>query len=222
MDLTFLKKFCPRRFNKFKFVPSDGASGGLLTVWNGNQFTRELIYSGTFAINIKLTSLQSGQQWFLSNIYGPCSPTGRAEFTNWLYNIDVSDYCLWLMVSDFNLMRSPENRNRPGGDTNNMMLFNDIISHLDLVEVPLKNRAFTWSSMQQNALLGKLDWVFTSSNWTVSFPNTLEYALSHAVSDHVPYVIQMESLVPKSNIFRFKNFWVSMSDFLPTVEFFWP
>jgi hypothetical protein len=75
--------------------------------------------------------------------------------------------------------------------------------------------------LEQNALLEKLDWVFTSINWTVSFPNTLAYALSHAVSDQVPYVIQMESLVPKSNIFRFENYWVSMPDFFRTVEFFW-
>jgi hypothetical protein len=194
LDITFLKNFCPRYFNKFEFVPSVGASGGLLTVWNSSQFIGELIYSGTFAITIKLTSQQSGQQWFLTNIYGPCSSTGRAEFTNWLYNLDSLDYDLWLMVGDFNLMRSPANRNRPGGDTNNMLLFNDIISHLDMVEVPLKNRSFIWSNMQQNALLEKLDWVFTSSNWMVSFPNTLAFAMSHAVSDHVTIVIQMESV----------------------------
>jgi hypothetical protein len=86
-----------------------------------------------------------------------------------------------------------------------------------LVEVPLKNISFTWSNMQQNALLEKLDWVFTSSNWMASFPNTLAFALSHVVSDHVPIVIQMESLVPKSNVFRFEKIWVSMPDFMPIV-----
>jgi hypothetical protein len=99
-----------------------------------------------------------------------------------------------------------------------MMLFNDIINHLDLVEVPLKNRAYTWSNMQQNSLLEKLDWVFTSSNWTTSFPKTLAYALSHVVSDHVSYVVHMETMVPKAHMFRFKNYWVSFPDFLPIVE----
>jgi hypothetical protein len=74
--------------------------------------------------------------------------------------------------------------------------------------------------MQQNALLEKLDWVFTSSNWMTSFPNTLAFALSHAVSDHVPIIIQMESLLPKSNVFKFEKNWVSMPYFLPTVDFF--
>jgi hypothetical protein len=138
IDSAFLKNTCSRRFNKFEFLPSDGASGGLLTVWNGNQFYRELVDSNSLAITVKLTYLQSHQQWFLSNVYGPCTPNGRADFTNWLYNLDASAYELWLLLGDLNLIRHPENRNRLGRNINDMMFFNDIISHLDLIEIPLK------------------------------------------------------------------------------------
>uniref|UniRef100_A0A453J5A8 Uncharacterized protein n=1 Tax=Aegilops tauschii subsp. strangulata TaxID=200361 RepID=A0A453J5A8_AEGTS len=41
--------------------------------------------------------------------------------------------------------------------------FNNIIINLDLVEIPLKGRSFTWSNKQDQPLLEKLDWVFTSS-----------------------------------------------------------
>jgi hypothetical protein len=75
--------------------------------------------------------------------------------------------------------------------------------------------------MQQNCLLEIFDWVLTSSDWTLAFPNTLAFTLSYVVSDHVPYVISMESTVPKSTIFRFENYWTSFPDFLPTVEHFW-
>jgi hypothetical protein len=44
----------------------------------------------------------------------------------------------WMILGDFNLIRSPENRNREGGDVNNMLLFNRIISQHDLEEIPLK------------------------------------------------------------------------------------
>jgi hypothetical protein len=129
-----------------------------------------MINSSHVTLTIKLTSLQSGQQWFLKNVYGPCSAVAKAEFTNWLYNYDASGYDLWMVVGDFNLIRSPENRNRLEGNTNKMLLFNDIIHHhLDLIEVPLKDRAFTWRNMQDNCLLEKHDWVFTSSNRTMPF-----------------------------------------------------
>jgi hypothetical protein len=45
------------------------------------------------------------------------------------------------------------------------------------------------------------------------FPNTMAYALDHSVLDHVSYVVQMESGVPKSNIFRFENHWVPHPEF---------
>jgi exonuclease III len=185
-DHSYLKNFCPRLFSNFAFTPSNGASGGLLIAWVGNLFDGVTIETNIFATTVKLTSLHLGQEWFLSNIYGPCAAIDKADFINWLYNYDASGFDLWMVVGDFNLMRIPDNRNRPGGNINDMMLFNDVIYHLDLVEIPLKGRAFTWSNMQRNCLLEKIDWVFTCSDWTLAFLNTLAFALSHVVSDHAP------------------------------------
>jgi hypothetical protein len=39
-------------------------------------------------------------------------------------------------------MRSPKNRNRAGGNINDMMLFNDIIWHLELAEINFHGRSF--------------------------------------------------------------------------------
>ena len=33
-DMSFVKLFCPRNFDQFVFMPSVGASGGLITVWD--------------------------------------------------------------------------------------------------------------------------------------------------------------------------------------------
>jgi hypothetical protein len=60
-------------------------------------------------------------------------------------------------MGDFNLIRSTEDRNRPGGNINNMLLFNSLIQQHDLEEIPLKGRCYTWSNMQNNPLLKKLD-----------------------------------------------------------------
>jgi hypothetical protein len=55
-------------------------------------------------------------------------------------------------MGHFNLIRSPDNRNRGGGNPSEMMLFNDHILHLDLVDIPFQGRDFSWSNMQDNAL----------------------------------------------------------------------
>uniref|UniRef100_A0A452YK64 Uncharacterized protein n=1 Tax=Aegilops tauschii subsp. strangulata TaxID=200361 RepID=A0A452YK64_AEGTS len=55
---------------------------------------------------------------------------------------------------------------------NDIFIFNEIIAHLGLLELPLKGRSYTWSNMQDNPLLERLDWFFTSADWITSNPMT--------------------------------------------------
>jgi hypothetical protein len=71
--------------------------------------------------------------------------------------------------------------------------------------------------MQENPLLEKLDWIFTSANWTNTFPITLATPLAKLSSDHVPIKIQIGSHVPKSQIFRFEDYWMEFDGFNDTV-----
>jgi hypothetical protein len=68
----------------------------------------------------------------------------------------------WLIVGDFNLIRSSD-RNRPRrGGIHDMLAFNDAISNLRLEELKLYGNKFTWSNCQQPPLLERLDWFFAS------------------------------------------------------------
>jgi hypothetical protein len=102
-----------------------------------------------------------------------------------------------------------------------MMNFNAIIQACDLEEIPLKVSAFTWSNMQDSPLLERLDWVFTSPDWTTKFPNTLSYTVARLGSDHVPIHIQIGNNIPKSTIFRFENHWLDFDGFYDTVKLAW-
>lgn len=70
------------------------------------------------------------EDWLLTNIYAPSTYEGKREFVQWLKQIQMPDHVDWLLVGDFNLMRSPENRNRPGGDVTEMWMFNYAICAL--------------------------------------------------------------------------------------------
>jgi endonuclease/exonuclease/phosphatase family metal-dependent hydrolase len=106
-----------------------------------------------------------------------------------LNSTQIQDDENWLFVGDFNFYRSLEYRNRDGGNMQDIMVFNSIISNLGLQEIPLKGRKFTWSNMQQQPLLKQLDWCFTSSNWISDYPSTLMYSMARVTSDHTPCVI---------------------------------
>ena len=79
----------------------------------------------------------------LSLVSPRCIIVMRDEFVNWLYNLQVEPEQKWFLVGDFNFIRSMDNRNLPGGDVNDIFIFNEIIGHLGLLELPLKGRRFT-------------------------------------------------------------------------------
>jgi hypothetical protein len=163
-DMAFIRNFAPRRFDCFDFVPADGASGGLLTLWSSSCFRGTVTKKEKFCLTVNFSSLHNGDIWTLSNIYGSCVELDRSIFVDWSRNCDVNDSINWLFLGDFNFYRSVANRNRPGGKIADTLIFNDAIGHLGLIELPIKGRAFTWSNMQSDPLLEQLDWFFTSPN----------------------------------------------------------
>ena len=101
------------------------------------------------------------------------------------------------------------------------MKFNEAISALGLTEIALQGRKFTWSNMQTPPLLEKLDWIFTSSSWVLSYPNTSAKALDMTPSDHTPCIVSISTVIPRSRIFRFENHWMSSEHFLELVSECW-
>ena len=135
--------------------------------------------------------------------------------------MDIDPGQLWMLMGDFNFIRCTDNRNLPGGDINDMFIFNEIIGHLGLLELPLKGRRFTWSNMQDMPLLEQLDWVFTSASWIHSYPMTQVTPLAKTASDHVPCLVNISTSIPKAHIFRFENFWVHQAGFFDCVQEVW-
>lgn len=60
---------------------------------------------------IKFTTNANGSIFHLSNVYGPSAHVEKANFVNWIYNFDVSSFEDWILVDDFNFIRSLADRN---------------------------------------------------------------------------------------------------------------
>lgn len=73
-DLNFIRKICPEGFDAFEFLPSNGASGGVITVWKSRLFEGNLLFRNEFGISIDFKSLLNGATWILTYVYGPCTP----------------------------------------------------------------------------------------------------------------------------------------------------
>jgi exonuclease III len=61
-DLQFIRKFCPKKFTKFLYVPSIGASGGIIIIWTGNLFNGDLAFQNEFSLSVNLTNNLSNEK----------------------------------------------------------------------------------------------------------------------------------------------------------------
>jgi hypothetical protein len=46
--MRFIRNFAPRRFDHFEYIPSVGASGGILVVWNSSTFKGTVLEKAKF------------------------------------------------------------------------------------------------------------------------------------------------------------------------------
>jgi exonuclease III len=113
VDLQFLRQFCPRNFDSFAFVPSMGRSGGIITIWDISVFIGHEVFHSQSALSVELHATKSDASWTFTNIYAPCQDDDRLIFLDWLHNIDIPPEENCLLVGDYNLLRSPQDRNKP-------------------------------------------------------------------------------------------------------------
>jgi hypothetical protein len=123
-------------------------------------------------------------------------------------------------MRDFNFYRYAENRNNVGGNFQDTLIFNNIISHLGLIEFPLKGRS-SWSNMQGAPLLEQINWFFTFVACTGVFPFSVVLPLARITSDHLPCRVQIGTNIPKANMFRFENFWLHHPECLEQINTVW-
>ena len=113
-DNAFIRGFAPKCFDNFAFVPSDGASGGILTIWSSKSFSGQVLLEDHCGLVMFFQSTLPQDSFFLANIYGPCAGIARDDFVAWLFHLDIEDDNMWILVGDFNFYRSVEKGTEKG------------------------------------------------------------------------------------------------------------
>jgi hypothetical protein len=81
-DSNFIHRFAPRRFDSFEYIPSIGASGGILILWSSSSFVGMVVEKLLFSLTISFSATHNGNQWCLTNVYSPCQEPDRSSFLN--------------------------------------------------------------------------------------------------------------------------------------------
>ena len=105
---------------------------------------------GEFFVSMEIFERALNFKWEVIIVYGPAdhrrSPTFLAELQR-----KISASSLPVVVGgDFNLIRSPDEKNNDRVNRPRMQMFNDCIAELGLRELERTGARFTWTNRQVN------------------------------------------------------------------------
>jgi hypothetical protein len=99
--------------------------------------------------------------------------------------------------------------------------FRRLLPDLELTELHLNGRLYTWSNEQSHPTLTRIDRTFVSSDWLDLYPHHRLKAMSTACSDHAPMLPLSNVDSPVFRRFKFEAIWPCFPGFLEAVHEGW-
>jgi hypothetical protein len=132
---------------------------------------------------------------------------------------------LWCVLGDFNSVTDPiEMRGVASVDgvshALEMREFNQFMEEMELMDVPLLGRQFTWFH-PNGVTMSRLDRMLLSFDWYVLWGNPKVWVLDRDVSDHCPIILRYDEADWGPKPFRFNNFWLKNKHFKDLVPKAW-
>lgn len=193
-DLSYIMRFIPSFFSfEVAYNLAINSAGGTFIVWK-KSFQLVSSWSTQHTLTVLLRHINTGSQFQVTNVYGPSEETLKQPFIRELRFMSSLIAFPWLLAGDFNLHRWLTDRSATMANFNLMELFNQFISEVGIMEVPLRNRKYTWSSKRPDPVFSKLDRVFTSNEWVLGYPILLLEVREMVVSDHTPLLLTCKGI----------------------------
>src|SRR3954469_20679907 len=191
-------------------TPPRGRSGGILL--GVRDETMEILASsvGDFFIKLHIRNKADDFVWSLVAVYGAVQDVYKADFLRELVNLAKDNPYPILIGGDFNLVRFPSEKSRGRFDNHWPFLFNAVIDSLDLREVSMIGRQFTWANSLPEPTYEKLDRVLMDTDWEIKFPMVSVRALERieALLDHAPiFLTTGVERQPCARRFKFELGW---------------
>ncbi|WJX46636.1 hypothetical protein P8452_33416 [Trifolium repens] len=223
---TFVANLWGSEDFNWAFLPAEGNSGDILSIWSKVKASLVFTFIGVGFVGVCLDIVNEDRRCFVVNVYAKCNFGAKRQLWN---DILMSKRGfgdgLWCVLGDYNSVRdSSESREVgqvwSGGVSSEMVAFNSFIENLDLVDMPLVGRDFTW--FHPNGIsMSRLDRLLISSSWGDVWGAPTVWVLSRDVADHCPLILKYSNSNWGPKPFRFNNFWLQNSSFKELVSNAW-
>ena len=207
-------------YDNFIALPANGTRGGVLIAWKGCSCQAVASRVDTYSASV-LFSEQEGCNWWFTGVYGPQEDDEKVMFLQGLRNIRALCNGAWLLGGDFNLIYQAADKNNANLDRAMMGRFRRFLDDMDLKEIPLLGRKYTWSNERRSPTLVRLDRAFCCGDWDNIFPDAVLQSTAAGVSDHCPLILGLKVSTSGKRRFHFESLWTKIPCFLDVVKLNW-
>ncbi|XP_022680012.1 uncharacterized protein LOC111256374 [Setaria italica] len=128
---------------------------------------------------------------------------------------------MWVIAGDFNLILNASDKNSGNINRRNIRRFRRFVNDMQLKDVYLHGRRYTWSNERETPTLARLDRVLVSTDWDAHYSFAFLQALSSGASDHCPLHLATNAYFPSKRQFHFEPWWIALLGFSETVAGAW-
>ena len=121
----------------------------------------------------------------------------------------------WVVGGDFNVVCFPLERLGAENFTQVMHNFSDFISSHGLLDTPLEDDLYTWSTSSSSS---RLDQFLFSHHWDVYFPYISQRRLPIVLSGQFPILLGGRNQQKGRQPFGFENTWLKAEGFMEKVK----
>lgn len=205
----------------FAFLPAIGTAGGILIAGTERFFSFTGVAHSQNTVSVQVKMRDMVESWTCTGVYGPQSDQEKLNFIQELQNIKPINDDKWLLLGDFNIIMKAQDKNNGNYNRRVMGSFRAMLDRLELKEIKLNGRRFTWSNEREVVTLCKLDRIFCSVSWEALFPVCTLHTVSTMVSDHCPMLLVGEMKTRVNCSFRFESFWLKLPGLEQVVSSAW-
>lgn len=186
---------------------ANGLSSGLLTVWKSSMLHVQYHFSGNGFIGICASFKNSGLMCHLVNIYSPCSIDGkRRSWGHLVMSKRGFGGTTWCVAGDFNAITVCSERRGVSAQfvRRECVEFNNFILEMNIVDVPVMGKKFTWFNADGSAL-SRLDRFLLSDSLISEWQANAQWVGDRDISDHCPIWILCSTQDWGPKPFKFNN-----------------
>jgi hypothetical protein len=180
------------------------------------------VEDGDFFVKFRVRDRKVDFKWVLVAVYGAAQSEFKESFLTELVQACRGE-CLPLCIGgDFNIIRNTSEKNNDRFDERWPFLFNAVIDSLDLREIEMSGRRFTWANSRRVPTYERVDRVLISTEWEQQYPLATVEALNREISDHTPLLLCLgeKSKTKGPAPFKFELGWLLREGFFDVVSRF--